>query len=453
MKALLETQKSLEIYEQTKNPAGKASCLNAFGMISEFSGLYSEALKYFQKALEIAEDEGMEVEAWSTYMNIGVIHGHLENYELALNYFNKVLSNIEDERAYTATGLIYANIAETYRSMDQYSMAKDYYLIALDHFKSTNNPVDLSLHLTSYGNLLLDLGLFDQAKEAFIEGLQLSDSLNLDDRKVQNAIGLTDTYTRRGDFEKANKVLEENQIEFDQIQNPRTQLKLLKVREELAKKEDNYTLAYSISSKYHQLNDSLLSVKQDAQFSQMETMFQLEGMQKENASLKDYLKATQKFNLAVAISLVVFLGLIILISKFYSSKERANQQLQELNKSLITNQEELEKKAIELEKANQEISRINSLLEKKIEERTQDLLLKNKKILDFTFFNSHQVRGALARILGLLEISPEKELEGDESEINRLLKEQALELDALVKKINHLLKEEGYPSSGSEGLE
>lgn len=102
--------------------------------------------------------------------------------------------------------------------------------------------------------------------------------------------------------------------------------------------------------------------------------------------------------------------------------------------------EEILAKNQELQQQQQEIKAINENLELKVKERTQSLEKRNSQLQEYTYVNSHLLRGPLCRILGIIYLLEHNMI--DESEIDFLqhLKESASELDDMVKKITHTLE-------------
>ncbi|MEQ9168240.1 MAG: histidine kinase dimerization/phospho-acceptor domain-containing protein [Fulvivirga sp.] len=84
---------------------------------------------------------------------------------------------------------------------------------------------------------------------------------------------------------------------------------------------------------------------------------------------------------------------------------------------------------------------MNTLLEQKVNERTKELLLKNKKLEDYAHYNSHNIRGPLARILGLIHLWETQSIQQSEKEemLSRI-EESAKELDEMVRKVNQMLE-------------
>jgi signal transduction histidine kinase len=66
--------------------------------------------------------------------------------------------------------------------------------------------------------------------------------------------------------------------------------------------------------------------------------------------------------------------------------------------------------------------------------------LQNQKLVEYAFFTAHEVRGPLARILGLVELARIKELSDDREEILERLQEAAQELDEIIRIINRKLE-------------
>jgi nitrate/nitrite-specific signal transduction histidine kinase len=64
--------------------------------------------------------------------------------------------------------------------------------------------------------------------------------------------------------------------------------------------------------------------------------------------------------------------------------------------------EEIEKLNYTLQNKNGELNELNSHLENEVNKRTIHLRLKNEQLANYAFKNAHNVRGSLARMLGLL---------------------------------------------------
>jgi signal transduction histidine kinase len=86
---------------------------------------------------------------------------------------------------------------------------------------------------------------------------------------------------------------------------------------------------------------------------------------------------------------------------------------------------EIQEKSEQLKKLNQYLNHANSELEEKVRIRTKELVIKNKKLEEYTFMNAHKLRAPIATILGLIHLLNFKNTL-DNTEILEGLKKQRL---------------------------
>jgi len=118
-----------------------------------------------------------------------------------------------------------------------------------------------------------------------------------------------------------------------------------------------------------------------------------------------------------------------------------------INSELILKNQELEEKGKALEQRNRELiesenqmNEINAHLEQIVEERTNNVKNKNAYLIKYAFANAHHVRGPLARILGLLQLSKLEQPVNYQFILDKIA-EQADEIDEVLKTINKELEE------------
>ena len=92
---------------------------------------------------------------------------------------------------------------------------------------------------------------------------------------------------------------------------------------------------------------------------------------------------------------------------------------------------------------SREIALMNEVLEERVKERTEELEIQNAKLSEYAFINSHQLRGPLSRILGLINLMElDKTMEPEK--IIELLRKSGADLDTVVMKITNTLHEGGH---------
>jgi tetratricopeptide (TPR) repeat protein len=92
---------------------------------------------------------------------------------------------------------------------------------------------------------------------------------------------------------------------------------------------------------------------------------------------------------------------------------------------------------------NKEIAHINEGLEQRVKQRTEELEIQNKRLVEYAFINSHLLRGPLSRILGLINLMEHDHTMKD-SEMLDLLRKSGDELDQVVGKISNALNDGNY---------
>lgn len=98
-----------------------------------------------------------------------------------------------------------------------------------------------------------------------------------------------------------------------------------------------------------------------------------------------------------------------------------------------------------LEKAHRQIATYNKNLEKLVDNRTQTIQSLNKKMIEYTYFNSHKTRAPLARIQGLIHIMKLKSIYNEDEDIRKVVDltyYNSMELDSIIRQFSALLEME-----------
>ncbi len=124
-----------------------------------------------------------------------------------------------------------------------------------------------------------------------------------------------------------------------------------------------------------------------------------------------------------------------------SNLKKGRQEIVSKNELLNQQKDELAIKSKNLLSLNEQISTLNTSLDKKVKERTAKLEQQNEKLMKYAYFNSHHLRGPVCSILGILNLI---KLEPDNENIEeylKLLDESTQELDKLIHITQDLLDE------------
>ncbi len=117
---------------------------------------------------------------------------------------------------------------------------------------------------------------------------------------------------------------------------------------------------------------------------------------------------------------------------------------------------ELNDKSEEIEKDNQELlvtkdllNEINQNLEQIVNKKTVDVVLQNKELFKYAHINAHHVRGPLARLLGLLQLT-DMDKNVDYPVFLTMVEKEVREIDDVLQELSEdLKKKKNHVSKGS----
>jgi len=137
----------------------------------------------------------------------------------------------------------------------------------------------------------------------------------------------------------------------------------------------------------------------------------------------------------------IILYLVIAYSSLILKRryDEAFKTLASRNLELIEKTNEIETQNEELVLSQENLYQLNVHLESKVEERTREVQKQNEQLIRYAYSNAHHVRGPVARVLGLIQLS-KMETDLDYPFLFQKIEEQTKEIDAVVKEINKELE-------------
>ncbi len=129
-----------------------------------------------------------------------------------------------------------------------------------------------------------------------------------------------------------------------------------------------------------------------------------------------------------------------------SKLKKGRQEIMDKNNLLKLQKDELSTKSMNLSNLNDQISSLNKSLDEKVKERTLKLQEQNKRLIKYAHFNSHQLRGPVSAILGLVDLIKSGN-EEDQRQCLELLEQSTKQLDQLIQEAQSLLDDAKYPEN------
>lgn len=126
--------------------------------------------------------------------------------------------------------------------------------------------------------------------------------------------------------------------------------------------------------------------------------------------------------------------------------EAQNEEIQAQSEELTISQENLQLANTEIERQNLALAKQNDLLSEKLDEKTRDLLLTNQHLIEqnnelqqFSYTVSHNLRGPVASMLGLLNIHRYSQEPEERQRILTLLENSAQSLETVIADLNKII--------------
>nr|WP_067061628.1 tetratricopeptide repeat-containing sensor histidine kinase [Mucilaginibacter sp. L294] len=376
--------KSLEFFKKTGDLRSQAKVLNNIGNLY-LDNDYGKALEYLKSALSLTQkvyDPGLKA---SLYMNIGNVYYRKKSFSQALIYYDK--SNVIFSSLGDSINLVQClqNRGVIYYNLHQYDIAEKLLLAANKAGKERdlNKPV-ASTNLT-LAALYIVQNKFDAAEGIVQEGLAYARALK--DEKLTTDYNYTiyQLESKRKNFERALYYLQ---------------------------------LIWKQDSTVHTSNES-------TQINMLQEQFKQQAKQRENElTIQRQQNDRIKFWAVTVVAGLLLVVIALLISNV-KRKTVTNLKLTDLNE--------------EVSRQKDNLDRVNHHLEEIINERTKDLQIKNKKLSEYSSYLSHQIRGPIATLRGLMNL--EKEGLVDEKECINMMDKCVSDIDQKIIEMSEMLND------------
>jgi tetratricopeptide (TPR) repeat protein len=434
---------------QSHNDTGLVAALLNLGKCNTRLGREETAMQNFLHALEISEKIGDEKLVGLTYKLIGNSYYFNNESSLALEFYQRALRINEKTKDEETAADLQNNIALVYISTNKLDSALLNLLKSAATYERLNKPRKLA-------NSLLNMGEVKDLSKLPIEAIeyyQKAQTIN-----QSNGLKLQEGYALNNIAKSLVHIQKYTEAEQYCVKALNIALKekfkplLVNVYNNLYtlnKENKKFTVALLYHEKLLDLKDSLFDVQKNKQMEELRTKYESEQKERENQSLllETGLKGKQlSVTRTLLFSLAVFACIVTILAFIYFKSlvknRKANRELLELNKRIKDQNDEISEQAEELNQMNHEIAAINENLETLVKEKTRKILEQNQKLLEYTSHNAHQVRGPLARILGLINLINMGMVKPEEMEFTlKEISKASDELDSVIQEINEILQE------------
>lgn len=392
-------QKSFSIAKEINYKNGEGESHRIRGIIYSNLSQRDSCTKYYFLSLNIFKKNKNDEGIARVYNNLGSLYNDYD-YDKSLNFYIKSYKIAENKKIYDLLAGCHMNIGNLYKRKKQYKKALFHLNKALSIFKQINNNIGLIMTLENIGGVEYLSKNYKIAQKFSLESYNLAKKYNLNSSLGVSCATLSYIYLSLNDYINTEKFISEGSKVAKELENSSLIYDFKVLKYELEKKKSNYQQAlknledvYKLDSITFQENIKNIINLNEEQVKNAEIQKQYElGLerQKNNRIL---------FMAAIIVSVLSAIIIFILI-RSKRKTEKSNQELIALNKEVLRQKEDLD--------------RINLKLEEIIAERTKDLLSKNQKLSEYSYHLSHQVRGPVATLKGLIMLSQDNLIEEKE---------------------------------------
>ncbi len=351
------------------NRQREGAMINSMGASFYRLGMYVQALEQYRKALEIRRSIGDMVGVSRVLNNIGLLYGAMDKYEEAASNYREAI-----EIAYVLddAGLI----GYSHSNMGLLAFDKDDLETALEHFKQalafqrmTMERTSIVQSLNNIGYTLARLGRIDEAMPLIEEGLEISESLSFREGIAMLKRSLAVALAAKGRYREAYENIDISVSIAGETKNRQLMSDTYKRGWEIAEGSGDYKKALSYFKNYAALKDSLHSDETAKNLDRLKIEYESERIERDNVALRR-LQANQEkifaknrivffLNMAALAIAVTFLGIMFFLNH---RMRTANKDLDESNRMISEQHNEIDKKNKDLQEAIDHIDTLSGLL-------------------------------------------------------------------------------------------
>jgi tetratricopeptide (TPR) repeat protein len=423
---------------------GYARAMTLIGNSYWYEGVYEFAQRYYLLAAREYKIINDSIGLGQTYNNIGEVYKKLGEYDKSLEY---LLASINLKRRDTTFhALTLYNIGELYTMMGETDRAHEYLQQSLEIALKENNKRVLAYDYWSLGILKGKAGQFSESLTLYNKAIALWKELGETRSLIQTYQDYADIYKKQKKYDSALFYLGEAISLASQIKVPDLQVNNYWGMFTLDSARSNYSQALRHLYRYTVLKDSVYNLLKTEQIARLQTIYETETRERENQQLRaervlkdSQLKSQQLFLIGISISLVITGILAWMLFRQHRRILEVNRELKDKNEEIHLQKEAIESQAVALLKLNSELQELNKNLENRIHERTNQLMVQNQKLTEYTFVNAHKLRAPVASILGLLNLVDQVNPE-ERAGILQHLKTCGDQLDKIIREISRDLE-------------
>jgi signal transduction histidine kinase len=469
--------------------------LTDMGKVFSERGEYELALNHLYDALRFSQQHQFEAETFAIRNQVGWVNYHLGDMKQALSLANEGLNSDSKKQfrsdranALTLKGVVHTELGELDSAKIYLDEALAAYIELHDDRGKSEAYLNLGFLESSRKNYLLAIQLYESS-------IQLAQETNYSFGLAWARWGVGDIYVKQGNHKAAMQYLNLSQEYCKLTHANELLIRNYNTRKDLLTAQTRYKEALEYSEMASQLKDSVHHTDLARRFVNLEKSQEIEErdrdillLQRDKQLAEDKLQLQESKLQQQFILLVGGLGALILLAvlafvyyRFYQrikilnvtitdknqriqaqadTLQSVNVELQLLYKEVSEQNEKIRSQADKLVESNRNISDLNRSLEQIVAQKTlelrttnEELVKYNNELLQFSYTVSHNLRGPVARLLGLSDLAQAEQNLAQAKRWVDLMHKTAGDLDLIIKDLNKILDLRNEPDQYLEPVD
>ena len=210
VKARIDIKDAVHLLEQHNSPGDiLGDAYKRLGNTHGEQGQFRSSLKYLKRALSYFSSVFDLAQMADIHNSLGIVYKRLGDLVQANTHFEYAREYWSKLKNYGALAMTLNNIAFIYQRRGQYDMALQTLRLGLSKAQESGYRRIESCILINIGEMLRDLGVYQEALNSYQKGLELARDVMESYYVISAKAGLGETYRLLGDQDKAKVLIEE----------------------------------------------------------------------------------------------------------------------------------------------------------------------------------------------------------------------------------------------------
>lgn len=397
--SILYATKALSLAKKINYTNGIAESYRIIGIGKSYLDQNEQAIENYLNALNyFKQSRNKEGEA-KVYNNIGNLYMDVD-FDKSLEYLDQSLKLATELKLDPLLASLYGNIGNIYQRKKNYNQALASYEKSVTLFKKLNIPTGITQALQNMGVAYFKINRIDKAEDYLKQAIQKAKENDLNNTIARTNTTLALVYIAKQQYKEAEAAIQEGITYAKIVKDPRLEYDYTYTSYQLEFKRKNFQKALAYLKQVYTQDSITYANNVSDKISLTEVQHRQQEKQRENELTIAKQRYTQTLFWASTIVACLAFIVIFLLNRSVKKSARSNKQLTLLNE--------------EVSKQKEDLDRINQTLEEIIDDRTRDLQIKNKKLSEYSSHLSHQIRGPVATLKGLMILEKDKLIEQEE---------------------------------------